>query len=60
MRNVSAKNRSAWLELFAEAAVLQDPVGVSPFDPAGLIVSLKAYWQFDEMKEAAAALMAGP
>ncbi len=36
MRNVSAQNRAAWLELFADDAVLQDPVGISPLDPAGL------------------------
>jgi len=35
-RNVMGKNRAAWLELFAEDAVLQDPVGVSPLDPSGL------------------------
>jgi hypothetical protein len=36
MKNVKAKNRSAWLDLFAEDAVVQDPVGVSPLDPSGL------------------------
>ncbi|MEI8164414.1 MAG: nuclear transport factor 2 family protein [Betaproteobacteria bacterium] len=36
MRNVSAGNRAAWLELFADDALVQDPVGVSPLDPAGL------------------------
>jgi steroid Delta-isomerase len=35
MRNVRAKNRAAWLALFAEDAVVQDPVGVSPLDPTG-------------------------
>ena len=35
-RNVMGKNRAAWLKLFAEDAVLQDPVGVSPLDPSGL------------------------
>ena len=35
MRNVRAKNRAAWLALFAEDAVVQDPVGVSPLDPSG-------------------------
>ena len=35
-RNVMGKNRAAWIELFAEDAVLQDPVGVSPLDPSGL------------------------
>ncbi len=32
---VSEKNREAWLDLFAEDAVVQDPVGVSPLDPTG-------------------------
>jgi len=36
MRNVSTGNRAGWLALFAEDAVVQDPVGISPFDPAGL------------------------
>jgi steroid Delta-isomerase len=29
------KNKTAWLALYAEDAVVQDPVGVSPLDPAG-------------------------
>lgn len=33
---VRAKNKAAWLELFADDAVIQDPVGVSPLDPSGL------------------------
>ena len=36
MRNVKARNREGWLALFADDALLQDPVGVSPFDPSGL------------------------
>jgi ketosteroid isomerase-like protein len=32
---VVAKDRGAWLSLFAPDAVLQDPVGPSPFDPSG-------------------------
>lgn len=36
MRNVKARNRAGWVDLFADDAVVQDPVGVSPFDPAGL------------------------
>ena len=36
MRHVKARNRAGWLALFADDAVLQDPVGVSPFDPTGL------------------------
>ena len=30
------KNREGWLALFAEDALVQDPVGVSPLDPTGL------------------------
>lgn len=33
---VKAKNKAAWLELFADDALVQDPVGVSPLDPGGL------------------------
>lgn len=36
LTQVKAKNKAAWLELFADDAVLQDPVGVSPLDPSGL------------------------
>ncbi len=32
---VAAKDRQAWLGLFAPDAVVADPVGPSPFDPAG-------------------------
>ena len=32
---VQAGARDAWLDLFAEDAVVEDPVGVSPFDPTG-------------------------
>jgi steroid Delta-isomerase len=32
---VRAKDREAWLGLWAADAVVQDPVGPSPFDPAG-------------------------
>ncbi len=32
---VSEKNKEGWLSLFAEDAVVQDPVGVSPLDPTG-------------------------
>ena len=28
--------RQAWLDLFADDALVQDPVGVSPLDPSGL------------------------
>ncbi|HQR03066.1 MAG: nuclear transport factor 2 family protein [Proteobacteria bacterium] len=32
---VKEKNKAAWLALFAENAVIQDPVGPSPLDPTG-------------------------
>ena len=32
---VRAKDRAAWLSLFAPDAVVQDPIGPSPFDEAG-------------------------
>ena len=32
---VGARDRAAWLGLFAPGAVVQDPVGPSPLDPAG-------------------------
>ena len=32
---VHARDRDGWLDLFAENAVVQDPVGPSPFDPEG-------------------------
>ena len=36
MKNVLAGNRAGWVDLFADDAVIQDPVGVSPLDPTGL------------------------
>jgi steroid Delta-isomerase len=35
MAAVEAGDRQAWLDLFTEDAVVQDPVGPSPFDPVG-------------------------
>jgi ketosteroid isomerase-like protein len=32
---VHARDRETWLDLFAEDAVVQDPIGPSPFDPEG-------------------------
>ncbi|HUH37931.1 MAG TPA: nuclear transport factor 2 family protein [Spongiibacteraceae bacterium] len=32
---VMAKNKAEWLDLFADDAVICDPVGVSPLDPSG-------------------------
>ena len=33
-RYASERNKAAWLDLYAEDALIQDPVGVSPLDPA--------------------------
>ena len=33
--NSMAGNKAQWLEVFADNAVVQDPVGPSPFDPEG-------------------------
>ena len=32
---VHARDRDGWLDLFAEDAFVQDPIGPSPFDPEG-------------------------
>jgi ketosteroid isomerase-like protein len=32
---VQSKARAAWLDLFAEDAIIEDPIGVSPIDPTG-------------------------
>jgi steroid Delta-isomerase len=32
---VNARDRQAWLALFADDAVVEDPIGPSPFDPEG-------------------------
>ena len=32
---VEAKDREGWLDLFADDAVVADPIGPSPFDPEG-------------------------
>jgi steroid Delta-isomerase len=32
---VKAKDRAGWLSLFADDAVVEDPIGPSPFDPDG-------------------------
>jgi steroid Delta-isomerase len=32
---VHARDRDGWLDLFASDAVVQDPIGPSPFDPEG-------------------------
>lgn len=35
VKHVTAGNKQGWLDLFADDAVVQDPVGVSPLDPTG-------------------------
>lgn len=35
MKFAMAKDKDAWLALFADDAVVRDPVGKSPFDPEG-------------------------
>ena len=30
-----AKDKKNWLSLFADDAIVQDPIGVSPLDPEG-------------------------
>ena len=32
---VHNKNRAGWLALYAEDAIIEDPIGISPIDPAG-------------------------
>ena len=32
---VHARDRDGWLDLFADDALVQDPIGPSPFDPEG-------------------------
>jgi ketosteroid isomerase-like protein len=32
---VGAKDRQGWLDLFCDDAVVEDPIGPSPFDPEG-------------------------
>jgi ketosteroid isomerase-like protein len=32
---VTARDRAAWLEVFAEDAIVEDPIGPSAFDPDG-------------------------
>jgi ketosteroid isomerase-like protein len=35
MRAVEAGDKAAWLALFADDAVVEDPIGESPMDPTG-------------------------
>lgn len=39
---VGSKNKEAWLALFDDDAVIEDPIGVSPIDPTGLGIRGKA------------------
>ena len=32
---VHTKNREGWLGLYAQDAIIQDPIGISPIDPEG-------------------------
>ncbi len=32
---MQARNKQAWLEVFADDAIIEDPIGPSPFDPEG-------------------------
>lgn len=45
---VVAGEKQAWLALFADDAIVQDPVGVSPLDPGGKghhgIKAIEAFW----------------
>jgi steroid delta-isomerase len=35
MKAVGEKTKAVWLDLFADDAIIEDPVGVSPLDPEG-------------------------
>lgn len=45
---VGSKNREAWLALFDDDALIEDPIGVSPIDPTGLGIrgkaAIAAFW----------------
>jgi steroid Delta-isomerase len=48
MKAVQAKTKEVWLDLFANDAVIEDPVGVSPLDPTGKgqigKTAISAFW----------------
>jgi len=48
MRAVQGKTKEAWLGLFADDAVIEDPVGPSPLDPEGAghrgKAAIAAFW----------------
>jgi steroid Delta-isomerase len=47
VKAVTRKKKQEWLELFAEDAVVEDPVGKSPLDESGMgHIGLKAIEQF--------------
>ena len=45
---VHTKNREGWLGLYAQDAIIQDPIGISPIDPEGKghrgPVAREAFW----------------
>jgi steroid delta-isomerase len=49
MQAVKAKTKEAWLDLFADDAVIEDPIGVSPLDPEGKgqvgKAAISAFWE---------------
>ena len=48
MTAVRAKTKQAWLDLFTDEAIIEDPVGPSPLDPEGRghrgKVAIGAFW----------------
>jgi hypothetical protein len=50
---VYARDRDGWL--FTDDAVVQDPIGPSPFDPdgnghQGRLAALRAFWEYDALE----------
>ncbi len=49
MAAVRAKDKTAWLALFASDAIIEDPVGASPLDPEGKghrgRAAIDAFWE---------------
>ncbi len=48
MQAVQAKTKQAWLDLFTDDAIIEDPVGISPLDPEGKgqvgKAAISAFW----------------
>ena len=48
MQAVKAKTKQAWLDLFADNAIIEDPIGQSPLDPEGKghagKAAISAFW----------------